>query len=334
MRNLILLALFNFCIFANSAKAQTCNTNNLASGKPVAASLVESNPASGIVDGNLSTQWYVSVSAVQWLYVDLQSAYQECRVVVKWAAWHSDPDFLIQGSSDATNWTTLYTHPSSDYGQLSSGGDYHFHDISLSSNTVAYRYVRIYLNNYQAYVGKLAELEVYDQGTTNPPVGSEWYTTGNAGIDATTNYFGSKNNAPVIIKTNDLERLRINSDGKILIKTTQAPASDADFAINGNIYAKKIKITQLNWADFVFDTSYKLPSLKELEQFLRINKHLPDIPSAKEIETDGLNVGDQQALLLRKIEELTLYIIQQQKQIDKLQEQINSHQPGKKQGNK
>jgi hypothetical protein len=84
---------------------------------------------------------------------------------------------------------------------------------------------------------------------------------------------------------------------------------------NGNIFSKKIIVAQTFWPDYVFDSSYSLRSLSEVEIFITKNKHLPDMPSAKEVAEKGISVGDSQALLLKKIEELTLYLIEQDKKI-------------------
>jgi len=90
-------------------------------------------------------------------------------------------------------------------------------------------------------------------------------------------------------------------------------------AVNGNIYAQKLKITQDGWADYVFDPGYHLRPLRELQSFIQTNKHLPEIPSAAEVEKNGIDVGDTQTILLKKIEELTLYMIEQNKQMEQLQ---------------
>ncbi|MBI2275705.1 MAG: hypothetical protein HYU70_18075 [Bacteroidetes bacterium] len=90
------------------------------------------------------------------------------------------------------------------------------------------------------------------------------------------------------------------------------------FAVNGNISAKKIIVTQSGWPDYVFHPSYKLKSLAEVAQFIKQNQHLPDVPSAKEVGDKGISLGDSQALLLKKIEELTLYIIDMKREIDQL----------------
>jgi hypothetical protein len=93
---------------------------------------------------------------------------------------------------------------------------------------------------------------------------------------------------------------------------------------NGTVTAKKLTVTQYGWSDYVFAKGYKLRSLSSLESFIKRNKHLPEVPSAKEVEENGISVGDNQALLLKKIEELTLYLIQQQKEINKLKAKIRS----------
>jgi hypothetical protein len=88
------------------------------------------------------------------------------------------------------------------------------------------------------------------------------------------------------------------------------------FAVNGDIAAKKLKVSQLGWPDYVFESGYKLKPLHEVESFIKTNKHLPGVPSAKVVEEKGLDVGDGQAALLKKVEELTLYIIQLQKDVN------------------
>jgi len=94
--------------------------------------------------------------------------------------------------------------------------------------------------------------------------------------------------------------------------------------IQGNLEAKKVKVTATPGSvpDYVFQPNYKLPTLNELEAFIKTNSHLPNIPNAKEIETNGQDVGDLQLKLLEKIEELTLYLIQENKENSNLKKQI------------
>ena len=81
---------------------------------------------------------------------------------------------------------------------------------------------------------------------------------------------------------------------------------------------------QTAWADYVFDENYQVPNLKDVETFIGQNKHLPGIPSATDIETNGLKVGDVQTKMMAKIEELTLYIISLNKKIEALESKVNS----------
>ena len=92
---------------------------------------------------------------------------------------------------------------------------------------------------------------------------------------------------------------------------------DYKFAVNGSIRSKEV-VVESAWADYVFDSDYELPSLVEVEEFIQQHKHLPNIPSAKEIAEKGLAVGDIQKKMMEKIEELTLYVIDLKKEIEKL----------------
>lgn len=83
------------------------------------------------------------------------------------------------------------------------------------------------------------------------------------------------------------------------------------------------------WADFVFDQEYQLPDLKEVESYINENKRLPEIPSAAEVQEEGYNLHDMNVKLLQKVEELTLYTIQQNKKIEKLESAIESLQTPK-----
>lgn len=90
-------------------------------------------------------------------------------------------------------------------------------------------------------------------------------------------------------------------------------------SVNGDIRTKEV-VVETGWADYVFDSAYKLNSLDEVEKFIEKNKHLPNIPSAKEVEENGLHVGDVQKRMMEKIEELTLYILELNNRIKKLEQ--------------
>mgnify|MGYP000111581322 CR=1 FL=1 len=91
---------------------------------------------------------------------------------------------------------------------------------------------------------------------------------------------------------------------------------DFKLSVNGKIQAKEIKV-HTGWSDFVFYDDYKLPTLQEVENHISEKGHLQNIPSAAAVEKDGIFLGEMDSKLLQKIEELTLYTIQQEKKIQK-----------------
>jgi len=91
-------------------------------------------------------------------------------------------------------------------------------------------------------------------------------------------------------------------------------------SVHGRMRAESVKV-YTDWADFVFEDDYNLPTLQEVEAFITKNGHLKDIPSAAEVAKDGIDVGEMNKLLLQKVEELTLYMIELQKEIEVLKSQ-------------
>ncbi len=111
------------------------------------------------------------------------------------------------------------------------------------------------------------------------------------------------------------EHMRISSGGNVGIGTT---APDAKLAVKGTVHAQEVKVDlSVPGPDYVFDNDYKLLSLEEIKTYIDKNKHLPEVPSAKEMEANGVNLGEMNMLLLKKIEELTLYLIEQNKRTAK-----------------
>lgn len=91
-----------------------------------------------------------------------------------------------------------------------------------------------------------------------------------------------------------------------------------NLAVNGKIIANEIRV-RTGWADYVFDPSYRLRTLSNVERFIKVNRHLPDVLPETVVNQNGISIGESNAVLLRKIEELTLYIIQQEKRIRRLE---------------
>lgn len=200
----------------------------------------------------------------------------------------------------------------------------HYIEEDLGASPYSFTWNNATAGTYQltakAYddLGAITTSSVVNITVNAPPTVSAWSLDGNLGTTSD-HFIGTKTTQPLIFKTTDLPRMRIDENGKVMINTT---TPRGDLTVKGEIWAKKLQITQLLWADYVFDKNYKLRTLSELEKYILRYKHLPDIPSAKEVEKDGISVGDNQALLLRKIEELTLYLIQQNKRLETQAEEI------------
>lgn len=121
------------------------------------------------------------------------------------------------------------------------------------------------------------------------------------------------------------ERMRITSVGDVGIGTTDTKGYKLAVAGPAGIIAERIVIKkQVNWPDYVFSKNYNLRSLTSIKTYINHYNHLPDVPSAKEIGKDGLDISKTQAVLLRKIEELTLYVIGQSEEIKELRKKVNT----------
>ncbi|TKG87656.1 hypothetical protein EYV94_28105 [Puteibacter caeruleilacunae] len=114
----------------------------------------------------------------------------------------------------------------------------------------------------------------------------------------------------------------INNQGKVGIGTTTTGTHK--LAVEGTIGAREIVVETGEWSDFVFAEDYELRKLEEVESFIEENNHLPDIPSEKVVLESGVALGEMDAKLLQKIEELTLYLIEQNKEIQELKEEIKN----------
>jgi hypothetical protein len=115
--------------------------------------------------------------------------------------------------------------------------------------------------------------------------------------------------------------MRVDVNGNVLIGRTTQVNTGYILDVNGNARINQITVNTTG-ADFVFDSGYRLPPLAKLESYIRTNHHLPDIPSATEMQTQGLDVGAGETALLKKVEELTLYVIEQGKRQEAQAEEI------------
>ena len=113
------------------------------------------------------------------------------------------------------------------------------------------------------------------------------------------------------------------SSGRVGIGTTNPPSGFA-LAVNGKIKSKGVLCSVDGWADFVFEKDYTLRPLSEVEAYIADNGHLPEIPSTQEVMKSGIELPVMDAKLLQKVEELTLYLIEQQKEIAELRKELDA----------
>ena len=136
-------------------------------------------------------------------------------------------------------------------------------------------------------------------------------------------YINNSNaNGSIAIRAGGVDNVDVlvSSNGDVGIGTTDTKGFK--LGVNGRVAATEVKVASYaNWADFVFEKEYQLPTLNEVENHIKEKGHLKDIPSATKVKKDGFFLGEMDAKLLQKIEELTLYTIQQEKEIQELKNQ-------------
>jgi hypothetical protein len=148
--------------------------------------------------------------------------------------------------------------------------------------------------------------EVIVSVNTALPSGGAWASTSGASV-----HQYNTNNGAIILGAQNLP---------------SAAENGTKLVVNGNLLAQKVTVIQGSWADFVFEKNYTLLPLKDLQQYINKYEHLPGVPSAKEVSGTALDVAKTQALLLQKIEELTLYVIAQDKKIEQQCKKLDAQQ--------
>jgi hypothetical protein len=130
-----------------------------------------------------------------------------------------------------------------------------------------------------------------------------------------------KASGDMVINNGTADIFHLYSNGVLSLRGDNG---DENFRVEGSglVRARKIKVDTETWPDYVFETNYKLMPLNQLEEFINKHKHLPTIPDQKTIVKEGIDLGEMNLKLMEKVEELTLYLIQQNKELEKLKAEV------------
>jgi len=154
---------------------------------------------------------------------------------------------------------------------------------------------------------------------------------------------GSTSNAFVAVSSTGDDLFRVRNDGKVGVGiaepesklhvlgdvtigaercTTTAGGFNARLSVDGIIFTKEIRVTQTGWADYVFKADYQLMPLADLRHYIAEHGHLPDVPNEEEVARDGVSVSAMQVTLLKKVEELTLYVLELARKNEDLRSEV------------
>jgi len=301
LRNLYTLLILTFCTVGFS--------QNIALNKPTNQSstwygAVASKAVDGITTGNYANVSHTQSETIMWWKVDLGATYaiNQIKVYNRTDA-RSERIIGVQVYAGNTN----STNPA-DYAAV--GSPLVNQPVNnLTGLSATGRYVMLYLVRPSTdEVLAFAEVEVFG---TVPDTTSNTDTTTNTNTG--TNSGGTTTTTGISLWEKNGTAIHYNT-GNVGIGTTALPTYK--LAVDGHIRAREIKVDIDTWADYVFTPSYKLPSLATVQEHINKYGHLPNIPAAAEIEANGLDLGAMNTLLLKKIEELTLYTLAQEKALE------------------
>jgi hypothetical protein len=165
-------------------------------------------------------------------------------------------------------------------------------------------------------IGETGTIQFYKQ-----PAGSSAEKKGFVQLDGDDLRLGTNSgnvNGSFVVRTNGADRMYVDESGNVSIATAQT-AVGYKLNVGGKIICEEMKVQLMGaWPDYVFREDYPLRKLENLDVFIKNNKHLPGIPSANEVAEQGISVGQMQKQMMEKIEELTLYVIQLNRELNEL----------------
>lgn len=188
-------------------------------------------------------------------------------------------------------------------------------NINRPTGTVSIGYDGSTSPTLNLYAPTNSYIRFHNSNTGTSLLDGMWHGYSNASAFYTWNY----ESTPQIWGNSGVESMRLDASGNLMLGVTTAPAG-YKLSVDGNIICEELRVeVSGSWPDYVFGDEYKLMALGELHNFISDNKHLPNIPAAAELEESGIAVGEMQKKMMEKIEELTLYILMQDKRIKALE---------------